>query len=90
MRTQIFIMISLSEESPFITHNYATFYLLRKSFSPIPQIVLDAIPIDYKNQDFVKEIHRLTSDRVDVVFDPIGRAHRWRSRKALRTGGKVA
>ena len=46
-------------------------------------------PIDYKNQDFVKEIHRLTSDGVDVVFDSIGGSHIWRSRKALRSGGRV-
>jgi NADPH2:quinone reductase len=47
------------------------------------------IPIDYRDQDFVKEIHRLTSEGVDVVFDPIGGAHTWYSRKALRPGGRV-
>jgi len=46
-------------------------------------------PIDYQHQDFVKEIHRLTSEGVDVVFDPIGGAHLWQSRKALRPGGRV-
>jgi NADPH2:quinone reductase len=50
---------------------------------------LGAIPIDYQNEDFVSEIHRLTGDGVDVVFDGIGGAHIWRSRKALRPGGKV-
>ena len=50
---------------------------------------LGAIPIDYKAQDYVKEIRRLTGDGVDVVFDPIGGAHLWHSRKALRRGGKV-
>jgi NADPH2:quinone reductase len=50
---------------------------------------LDGIPIDYKKQDFVAEIHRLTKDGVDVVFDNIGGAHIWRSRKALRRGGIV-
>ncbi|HZY74212.1 MAG TPA: medium chain dehydrogenase/reductase family protein [Edaphobacter sp.] len=50
---------------------------------------LGGIPIDYRNQDFVKEIHRLTGDGVDVVFESIGGAHIWRSRKALRPGGKV-
>jgi len=50
---------------------------------------LGAIPIDYRNQDFVKEVHRLTGDGVDVVFDPIGGKHLWRSREALRPGGKV-
>jgi NADPH2:quinone reductase len=50
---------------------------------------LGGIPIDYRHQDFVKEIHRLTGDGVDVVFDPIGGAHLWHSRKALRPGGRV-
>jgi len=52
-------------------------------------IDLGAIPIDYQHQDFVKEIHRLTSEGVDAVFDPIGGPHLWHSRKALRPGGKV-
>jgi NADPH:quinone reductase-like Zn-dependent oxidoreductase len=50
---------------------------------------LGGVPIDYQHLDFVKEIHRLTSDGVDVVFDGIGGSHIWRSRKALRPGGKV-
>ena len=50
---------------------------------------LGGIPIDYQHQDFVKEIHRLTSEGVDVVFDSIGGTHIWRSRKALRPGGAV-
>ena len=50
---------------------------------------LGGIPIDYQHQDFVKEIHRLTSEGVDVVFDGIGGTHIWRSRKALRPGGRV-
>jgi NADPH2:quinone reductase len=50
---------------------------------------LGAIPIDYQHQDFVKEVHRLTGEGVDVVFDPMGGAHLWRSRSALRPGGKV-
>jgi NADPH2:quinone reductase len=50
---------------------------------------LGGIPIDYQHQDFVKEIHRLTSEGVDVVFDGIGGTHIWRSRKALRSGGRV-
>jgi NADPH2:quinone reductase len=50
---------------------------------------LGAIPIDYQHQDFVKEIHRLTSEGVQIVFDPIGGTHLWHSRKALRPGGKV-
>ena len=50
---------------------------------------LGGVPIDYQQVDFVKEIHRLTSGGVDVVFDGIGGTHIWRSRKALCTGGKV-
>jgi len=50
---------------------------------------LGGIPIDYRAQDFVKEIRRLTGDGVDVVLDPIGGAHLWHSRKALRPGGRV-
>jgi NADPH2:quinone reductase len=50
---------------------------------------LGGIPIDYQNQDFVREVHRLTGEGVDVAFDGIGGAHIWRSRKALRRGGRV-
>jgi NADPH2:quinone reductase len=50
---------------------------------------LGGTPIDYRDVDFVKEIHRLTGDGVDAVFDSIGGSHIWRSRKALRAGGKV-
>jgi NADPH:quinone reductase-like Zn-dependent oxidoreductase len=50
---------------------------------------LGGVPIDYRNQDYVKEIHRLTGEGVDAVFDPIGGAHLWHSREALRPGGRV-
>ncbi|MBM4124350.1 MAG: zinc-binding dehydrogenase [Nitrospira sp.] len=50
---------------------------------------LGGTPIDYQRQDFVTEIHRLTGEGVDVVFDSIGGSHIWRSRKALRPGGTV-
>jgi NADPH2:quinone reductase len=50
---------------------------------------LGGIPIDYRHQDFVKEIQRITSAGVDVVFDSIGGTHIWRSRSALRPGGRV-
>jgi NADPH2:quinone reductase len=50
---------------------------------------LGGIAIDYQSQDFVKEILRLTGQGVDVVFDSIGGTHIWRSRKALRPGGRV-
>jgi NADPH2:quinone reductase len=50
---------------------------------------LGGIPIDYQRLDFVTEMHHLTSDGADVVFDGIGGSHIWRSRKALRPGGTV-
>jgi NADPH:quinone reductase-like Zn-dependent oxidoreductase len=50
---------------------------------------LGGIPIDYRQTDFVSEIRRLTTDGVDAVFDGIGGAHIWRSRRALRRGGRV-
>ena len=50
---------------------------------------LGGIPIDYQKQDFVEEIHRLTDGGVDVVFDGIGGSHIWRSRRALRPGGRA-
>ena len=50
---------------------------------------LGGVPIDYRQKDFVEEIHRLTGDGVDVVLDPIGGAHLWQSRKALRSRGRV-
>jgi NADPH:quinone reductase len=50
---------------------------------------MGGIPIDYRNLDFVNEIHRLADDGVDAVFDGIGGSHVWRSRQALRRGGKV-
>jgi NADPH:quinone reductase-like Zn-dependent oxidoreductase len=50
---------------------------------------LGGIPIDYQHLDFVKEIRCLTSEGVDVVFDGIGSTHIWRSRQALRPGGRV-
>jgi NADPH:quinone reductase-like Zn-dependent oxidoreductase len=50
---------------------------------------LGGIPIDYQQQDFVEEIHRLTGEGVDIVFESIGGTHIWQSRKALRRGGRV-
>ncbi len=50
---------------------------------------LGGVPIDYQHQDYVQEIRRLTSDGVDVVFDPIGGRHLWDSRKTLRSRGTV-
>jgi NADPH:quinone reductase-like Zn-dependent oxidoreductase len=50
---------------------------------------LGGIPIDYEHQDFGEEMHRLTGEGVDVVFESIGGTHIWRSRKTLRPGGLV-
>ena len=50
---------------------------------------LGGIPIDYQHQDFVQEIRRVTGGGADAVFDGIGGTHIWRSRKALRPGGRV-
>jgi NADPH2:quinone reductase len=50
---------------------------------------LGGIPIDYQRLDFVKEIHLLTGEGVEVVFESIGGSHIWRSRNALRRGGRV-
>jgi NADPH2:quinone reductase len=58
-----------------------------KSASAVSE--LGGIPIDYRQLDFVEEIRRRTGEGVDVVFDGIGGTHIWRSRKALRRGGRV-
>lgn len=58
-----------------------------KSAAAVSQ--LGAMPIDYERQDFVKEINGLRNSGADVVFDSIGGAHIWRSRNALRPGGRV-
>ncbi len=51
---------------------------------------LGAIPIDYRNEDFVARIRTLTGDGVDAVFDPIGGGRQlWRSYRALRKGGRL-
>ena len=50
---------------------------------------LGGVAIDYRNQDVIEEILRITGEGVDVVFDPLGARHTWQSRKALRPGGKV-
>jgi NADPH:quinone reductase-like Zn-dependent oxidoreductase len=50
---------------------------------------LGGIPIDYQHQDFVEEVHRRTGKGVDAVFDGVGGTNTWRSRQALRPGGRV-
>ncbi len=55
------------------------------------QIVSDlgATPIDYQKSDFVDEIHRLTGEGVDIVFDGVGETNVWRSFQVLKPGGRV-
>jgi NADPH:quinone reductase len=55
------------------------------------QIVSDlgATPIDYQKTDFVDEVHRLTGEGVDMVFDGVGEANVWRSFQALKPCGRV-
>jgi NADPH2:quinone reductase len=50
---------------------------------------LGGIPIDYRREDVEQEVLRQTRGGVDAVFDPFGGAHMWRSRAALRNGGRV-
>lgn len=51
---------------------------------------LEARPIDYRREDFVVAIDRLTGDGVDAVFDPIGGWRQlWRSYRTLRRGGRL-
>jgi NADPH2:quinone reductase len=50
---------------------------------------LGATPIDYRKEDFVSAVRRLSPDGVDVVLDPIGGAHLARSRSVLRRGGRL-
>ena len=51
---------------------------------------LGAVPIDYRNDDFVAEIRELTGDGVDVAFDVIGGGRQlWRSSRTLRKGGRL-
>jgi NADPH:quinone reductase-like Zn-dependent oxidoreductase len=52
--------------------------------------VLGATPIDYRTEDFIDQIHTLTGDGVDAVFDPVGGARQiWRSYRTLRRGGRL-
>jgi NADPH:quinone reductase-like Zn-dependent oxidoreductase len=48
---------------------------------------LGAVPIDYRNEDFVARIRELTGTGVDAVFDPIGGGHWRRSFATLRPTG---
>jgi NADPH:quinone reductase-like Zn-dependent oxidoreductase len=50
---------------------------------------LGGIPIDYRNEDFVKRILSETPGGVDAAFDPFGGANLRRTYKAVKSGGKV-
>jgi NADPH:quinone reductase-like Zn-dependent oxidoreductase len=50
---------------------------------------LGAIPIDYRNEDFIERIKTYTNDGVDAAFDPIGGENFKRSFKSLKLGGKL-
>ncbi len=47
-------------------------------------------PIDYRTQDWLPVLQKLTNDRgVELVIDPIGGSHWKKSYKALRTTGRL-
>jgi len=50
---------------------------------------LGGTPVDYHDQDVADAVRRLTGEGVDAVFDPFAGPHLWRSRAALRPGGRV-
>lgn len=51
---------------------------------------LGATPIDYRSEDFVERVRKLTNgEGVDAVFDPIGGANWRRSARALKRGGHL-
>lgn len=50
---------------------------------------LGAVPIDYRNEDFVERIAALTKEGVDAAFDPIGGDNLKRSFSVLGRNGKL-
>lgn len=48
-----------------------------------------AIPIDYKNDDFVEVLHKAEPNGIDAVFDPIGGDYFPRSLKVLKKKGTL-
>jgi NADPH:quinone reductase len=50
---------------------------------------LGAVPIDYRNEDFLARVRELTGDGVDVVLDSLGGPLSLRSFRALRPGGRL-
>lgn len=50
----------------------------------------DAVPIDYRHEDFVERVLEMTRGRgVDVVFDAVGGAHVQRSYRCLTRNGRL-
>ncbi len=47
------------------------------------------VAIDYRSEDFVAALRRLTPGGVDAVLDPVGGANLGRSRAVLRRGGRL-
>jgi NADPH2:quinone reductase len=50
---------------------------------------LGAVPIDYKERDFVEACRELRPAGLDVVFDGIGGTHLMRSARTLHRGGQL-
>lgn len=50
---------------------------------------LGCIPIDYRQEDFVRSLRELSPGGVEAAFDPVGGSHLWRSFRALRPGGRL-
>ena len=50
---------------------------------------LGGIPIDYQREDFVRRIKKIARSGVDIVCDPVGGSHLWRSFRALNSGGRL-
>lgn len=50
---------------------------------------LGAVPIDYRNEDFVERIRALTKEGIDAVFDPIGGDNLRRSFSVLGRNGRL-
>ena len=48
-----------------------------------------AVPIDYRNEDFVARIAELCGDGIDAVYDGIGGEHLEESYRTLRSGGTL-
>lgn len=50
---------------------------------------LGAVAIDYRNEDFLARVRKLTVDGVDIALDPFGGTMVLRSFRALRPGGRL-